>query len=46
MIFEVHHMVFKYNVCLKEYIDLLLRLVNGNILKDIEPLRRIGKNKS
>ena len=29
MIFEVHRMVFRYDVCPEEYIDLLSRSISG-----------------
>ena len=34
VIFEVHYIVLRYNVCLEEYIDLSLRL------EDTKPMRR------
>ena len=43
MIFEVHHIVFRYNVCPEEYMDLPLRLVSDIASKDIEPMRRMKK---
>ena len=46
VIFEVHYMVFGYDVCLEEYMDLLLRLINGTKLENTEPMRRTKKSKS
>ena len=46
MIFEMHHMLFRYDTCLEEYMDLLLRLVNGTTSKDTQPMRRIAKRRS
>ena len=37
-------MVFRYNVCLEEYIDLSLRLKNSTTSQDIEPMRRTRKS--
>ena len=39
VIFEVHT-IFRYDVCLEEYMDLLLRLVNGNTSEGTKPMRR------
>ena len=33
VIFEVHHMVFRYNVCLEKYMDLSPRLRYGTNIK-------------
>ena len=46
VIFEVHYMVFRYNVCLEEYMDLSLRLINGIKLEYIEPMRRTKRSES
>ena len=45
MIFKVHHVVFRYDICPKEYTYLLLRLVRGTISKDLEPMKRIEKRR-
>ena len=29
VIFEVHYTIFKYDVCLEEYMDLSTRLISG-----------------
>ena len=39
VIFEVHPMGFKYNVCFEEYMDLLPRLVSDTTSEDIAPIR-------
>ena len=46
VIFEVHYMVFKYNVCLKEYMDLSLTLISGTKSKDTKPMRRTKRSGS
>ena len=46
MIFEVHHMVFGYNVCLEEYMDLSPRSISGTKSKHIKPTRRTKKRES
>ena len=45
-IFEVHYMIFRYNVCIEEYMDLSLRLISGTKLEHIEPMRRTKRNES
>ena len=40
MIFEVHYIVFRYDICIEEYMDLSLRLRGGTTSEDIEPMRR------
>ena len=46
VIFEVHYMVFRYNVYFEEYMDLSLRLISGTKSKDTEPMRRIERSGS
>ena len=46
MIFEMHYTVFRYNVCLEEYMDLSSRLINGTKSKHIEPMRGTKRNES
>ena len=41
MIFEVHYTIFRYDVCLEEYMDLSPRLRGGTTSKDTKPIRRI-----
>ena len=40
MIFEVYYIVFRYNVCLEENVDLSPRLRSSTISKDTELMRR------
>ena len=46
MIFALHHMVFRYVVCHKEYMDLLPMFVSGTALEDREPMRRTDRSGS
>ena len=46
MIFEVHYTIFRYNVCLKEHMDLSLRLISGTKLEDIEAMERRERSRS
>ena len=46
MIFEVHYMVFRYDVCLEEYMDLSLRLISGTKSEHIELMRRTKRSES
>ena len=46
MIFEVHHMVFRYDVCLEKYMDLSVRLKNGTTSEDTKPMRRTRRSGS
>ena len=46
VIFEVHSMVFRYYVCLEEYMDLSLRLIHDTKSKHIEPIRKTKRNES
>ena len=40
--FEVHHiMIFRYNVCLEEHMDLLLKLISGITLENTKLMKRI-----
>ena len=39
VIFEVHHMVSRYNVCLEKYMDLSLRLRSGITSEDTKTMR-------
>ena len=40
VIFEMHYKVFRYDVCLEEYMDLSPRLISGTKLEHVEPMRR------
>ena len=40
LIFKVHYMVFRYNVCFEECMDLSPRSINGTPSKDIKPMRK------
>ena len=42
VIFEVHYMVSRYNVCFEKYMDLSLRLRSGTTPEDTELMRRTG----
>ena len=44
--FEVHYMVFRNKVCLKEYMDLSPRLINGTKSEHTESMRRTKKSES
>ena len=46
VILEVHYMIFRYNVCLEEYMDLSLRLINGTKSKHTKPMRRTKRIES
>ena len=46
VIFEVHYRIFRYDICLEEYIDLSPRLINGPKSEYIEPMRRTEKRES
>ena len=46
VIFEVHYMVFRYNVYLEKYMDLSPRLINGTKSKDTKPMRRTQRSGS
>ena len=46
VIFKMHHKVFRYNVCLEEYMDQLPRSVSGTILEDTEPMKRTKRSGS
>ena len=46
VILEMHYMVFRYNVCLEEYMDLSSRLISGNKLEHIESMRRTKRSES
>ena len=46
VIFEVHHMVIRHNVCSKEYMDLPLRLVSGTTSGDTKSMRRRERSES
>ena len=39
-------MVFKYNVCFEECMDLSPRSVNGTTLEETEPIRRTNRSGS
>ena len=44
VIFEVHYIIFSYNVCPKENMNLLSRLVNGTRLEDIESEKKTKRS--
>ena len=46
MIFEVHHTISKYDVCLENYMDLSVRLRSGTTSKDAKPVRRTRRSGS
>ena len=46
VIFEVHYMVFRCNVCLEEYMDLSSRLKNGTRSEVTKPMRRTRRGGS
>ena len=46
VIFEVYYTIFRYDVYLKEYMDLPLRLISGTKSEHIEPMRRTKKSES
>ena len=46
VIFEMHYVVFRYNVCLEEYMDLSVRLRSGTTSKDTKPMRRTKRSGS
>ena len=46
VIFEVHYLVFRYDVCLEEYMDLSPRLISGTKLEHIGPMRRTKRSES
>ena len=46
VIFEVHHVVSRYNVCLEKYMDLLVRLNSGTTSEDTKPMRRTKRSGS
>ena len=39
MIFEVHHMVLRYNVCLEEYMNLLPRSISDTTSENTNPMK-------
>ena len=39
VIFDVQYIVFEYNVCLEEYMDLSMRLRSGTTSEDTKPMR-------
>ena len=46
MIFEIHYIIFRYNVCLEKYMDLSPRLKSGTTSKDTKPMRRTKRSGS
>ena len=44
VIFEVHHTVSRYDVCLEKYMDLRLR--SGTTSEDTKPMRRTRESGS
>ena len=46
VIFEMHYTVFRYNVCLEEYMDLSPSLISGTKSEHAEPMRRTKRSES
>ena len=46
VIFEVHYTIFRYDICLEEYMDLSPRLISGTKLEHTECVRRTKKSES
>ena len=46
MIFEVHYIISRYDVCLEEYMDLSPRLTSGTKSEHIAPMRRAKTSES
>ena len=46
VIFEVHHIVSRYNVCLEKYINLSVRLRTGTTSEDTKPMKRTWRSGS
>ena len=46
MIFEVHYTIFRYNVCLEEYMNLSPRFRSGTTLENKKPMRRTRRSGS
>ena len=46
VIFEVHYTIFRYDVCLEEYMDLSPRLKSGTTSEDTKPMRRTRRSGS
>ena len=46
VIFEVHYIVFRYNNCFEEYMNLSPTLRSGTTLEDTKPMRRIERSGS
>ena len=46
VILEVYYTVSKYDICVEEYMDLLLRLICGMKSEDREPMRRTTRSGS
>ena len=46
VIFEVHHMISRYDVYVEKNMDLSLRLRSGTTSEDIEPMRRTRRSGS
>ena len=46
VIFEVHYIVSKYDVCLAEYMDLSPRLISGTKSEHIEAMRKAKRSES
>ena len=44
VIFEVHCTIFRYNVCLEEYMDLSPRLISGTKSEHTKPMRRTKRS--
>ena len=46
VIFEVHYMIFRYNVCLEEYMDISPRSISGSKPEHTKPMRRTKRSES
>ena len=46
VIFEVHYMVFRYNVCFEKYMNLSPRLRSGTTLEDTKSMRKTRRSGS
>ena len=46
VILGLHYKVFRYNICLEEYMDLSTRLISGTKSKYTEPMRITKRSES
>ena len=46
VILEEYYTISEYDICVEEYMDLLLRLICGTKLEDREPMRRTTRSGS